>query len=100
MHCYVHGLSNVVHLIPDKNEWHRADIFLSLKIVLTLTNSVDNDEKPYSLAFHLCLHCLQKYPFRDFQHKKGLKNIVCPKIKVSYRPFIASTRFLNQGMYP
>ena len=33
-------------------------VFLSLKIVFVLANSVDPDEMPHSKAFHLGLHCL------------------------------------------
>ena len=33
-------------------------VFLSLKIVFVLANSVDPDEMLHSKAFHLCFHCL------------------------------------------
>ena len=33
-------------------------LFLSLKIVFVLANSVDPDEMQHSKAFHLGLHCL------------------------------------------
>ena len=36
--------------------------FLSLKIYFVLANSADPDEMHYA-AFHVGLHCLQKYPF-------------------------------------
>ena len=36
----------------------------------TLTNSVDPDETPHYVAFHLSLHCLSKCPFRGFQYTK------------------------------
>ena len=39
------------------------DIFLFLKIVLIIANSVDSDEMQHNAAFHLCLHCLPKYLF-------------------------------------
>ena len=42
------------------------DVFLSLKIVLTTAKSVDTDEMPHFVAFHLGLHCLPKYLFRGF----------------------------------
>ena len=49
--------------------------FLSLIIVLTSAKSVDPDEMPHSVAFHLGLHCLQNYPF-----SKGLnKPILLPE---------------------
>ena len=35
-------------------------VIQSLKIVFILANSVDPDEMPYSVAFHLGLHCLAK----------------------------------------
>ena len=44
-------------------------VFLSLKIDLILANSVDPDEMPHYAAFHLGLHCLLKYLFRDFSLK-------------------------------
>ena len=37
-----------------------------------LTSSVDIDEMLHYAAFHLGLHCLSEYPFRDFQYTKGL----------------------------
>ena len=36
----------------------------------TKTNSVDPDEMPHYVAFHLGLPCLQTYLFRGFQNKK------------------------------
>ena len=46
--------------------------FFCLKIIFTFTNSVDPDEMQHYAAFHLGLHCLQKYSFRGFPQKKGL----------------------------
>ena len=40
--------------------YNKAKI-LSLFIIFVLTNSVDPDEMSYYTAFHLGLHCLQKY---------------------------------------
>ena len=40
--------------------------FFCLKIIFTLTNSVDPDEMQHYAAFHLGLHCLQKYSFKGF----------------------------------
>ena len=37
----------------------------------TFTNSVDPDEMQQYAAFHLGLHCLQKYSFRGFPNTKG-----------------------------
>ena len=42
-----------------------------LKTFLTFTNSVNPDEMQHYAAFHLGLHCLQKYSFRDFPNSKG-----------------------------
>ena len=42
-----------------------------MKIFFTFTNSVDPDEMQHYAAFHLGLHCLQKYLFRGFPNSKG-----------------------------
>ena len=47
-------------------------------ILFTFTNSVDPDEMQHYAAFHLGLHCLQKYLFRGFP--KGW--ILCSKISI------------------
>ena len=36
-------------------------VFFCLKIIFTFTNSVGPDEMQHYAAFHLGLHCLQKY---------------------------------------
>ena len=41
-------------------------------VFFTFTNSEDPDELQHCAAFHLGLHCLQKYSFRDFPEYKGL----------------------------
>ena len=46
-------------------------MFLSLKIVLILANSVDPDEMQHYAAFHLDLDCSPKYPFSGLQYTKG-----------------------------
>ena len=46
------------------------DVFLSLKVVLIIANSVDPDEMQHYAAFHQGLHCLPKYSFSGLQHKK------------------------------
>ena len=38
-------------------------VFLPLKIVIILANSVDPDEMLHYAAFHLGIHCLLKYAF-------------------------------------
>ena len=48
-------------------------VLFCLKILFTFTNSVDPDEMQHEAAFHLGLHCLQKYSFRGFPKYKGLK---------------------------
>ena len=42
-----------------------------LRIVFTLTNSVDPDEMPCYAAFHLDIHYLSKYLLRVYQFTKG-----------------------------
>ena len=46
-------------------------VFFCVKIFFTFTNSVDPDEMQHYAAFHLGLHCLQKYSFRGFLNTKG-----------------------------
>ena len=46
-------------------------VFFHLKIFLTFTNSVDSDEMQHYAAFHLGLHCLQKYSFSGSPNTKG-----------------------------
>ena len=46
-------------------------VFLSLNINFVIANSADLDEMPHYAAFHLGLHCLPKYLFRDFWSSKG-----------------------------
>ena len=52
--------------------------FFCLKICFTFTNSVDPDEMHHYAAFHLGLHCLQKYSCRGFPRTD--KNVLglCP----------------------
>ena len=49
-------------------------MFMSLKNDLTSAKSVDPDEMPFYVTFHLGLHFLPKYPFRGFQSTKGYGN--------------------------
>ena len=52
------------------SEFANYYVFLSLKIVLISSKSVDPVEMPHSVAFYLGLHCLPKYPFKGFQQTK------------------------------
>ena len=45
------------------NKQTNKQAFFCLKIFLNFTNSVDPDEMQHFAAFHLGLHCLQKYSF-------------------------------------
>ena len=57
-------------------------MFFCLKILFTFTNSVDPDEMKHSAAFHLCLHCLQKYlVYGVSRYNIGLKYSVCSSIE-------------------
>ena len=58
--------------------WCQVIIFKKYCILLsedffTFTNSIDPDEMQHYAAFHLGLHCLQKYSFRGFPNTKGFK---------------------------
>ena len=48
-------------------------VFFCLKIIFNFTNSVDPGEMQHYAAFHLGLHCLQKYLFTGFPEHKGLR---------------------------
>ena len=41
-----------------------------MKICFIFANSVDLDEMPHYVAFHLGLHCLPKYLFAGIQNEK------------------------------
>ena len=44
-----------------------------MNFVLILANSADPDEMQLYAAFHLGLHCLPEYLFREFPYTIGLK---------------------------
>ena len=46
-------------------------VFPFLKIAFVFANSVDPDEMPHYVAFHLALHCLPKYIFRSHWYSRG-----------------------------
>ena len=51
-------------------EFPNYDEYIYLKIVFTLTNGADPDEMRQNAAFHLDLHYLPKYSFKDLQYTK------------------------------
>ena len=57
----------IVYIVGSQVIISKNIVFLSLKIEYVIANSTDPDEMPHNAAFHLGLHCLQKYPFRDFK---------------------------------
>ena len=48
-------------------------VFFCLVSLFTFTDSADPDEMQHYAAFHLGLHCLQKYSFRGSPNTKKLK---------------------------
>ena len=44
---------------------------VSMKIDSVPANSADPDDMPHYAAYHLCLRCFPKYPFRGFWYPKG-----------------------------
>ena len=64
-----------VYLLGSQVEFSKLCLslfeFLSFKVVLILANSVDPDEIQQNAAFHLGLHLLPPYPYRDFQYTKS-----------------------------
>ena len=59
-------ISRGVRLYVSKNI-----VFFCLKIFFNSTNRIVADEMPHYAAFHLGLHCLQKYSFSGFPNTKG-----------------------------
>ena len=45
-----------------RSEYLSFKIFLSMKIVFILAISIDPDEIPHYVAFHLCIQCFPKSP--------------------------------------
>ena len=64
VHCTYLGVSG--YNLKEKNI-----VLFCLKIFFTFTNSVDPDEMQHYAAFHLGLHCLQKYSLWGFPNTKG-----------------------------
>ena len=64
------GLS-IVYFKGSLENFRKHYIFLSVKIVLILTNSADPDKMHHQAAFHFGLHCLPKCLFRGFKYAKG-----------------------------
>ena len=57
-----------MHFKASKVEFSKVlCFFFHRRFVLILANSEDPDEMQHCAAFHLCLHCLPKYPFRGLQ---------------------------------
>ena len=56
----------IIHCTYDikKSKAINKIVFISLKIISTIANSVDPDVMPHYAAFHLGLNCLPKYAFR------------------------------------
>ena len=59
----------IVYLKELKVEFLNYDVYLSMKVVLNLTNNADPDEMQHYAAFHLGLHCLPKYTFKGLKGK-------------------------------
>ena len=64
------GYSIVHNLGVSSFNFQNNIVFFCLKIFFTFTNCEDPDEMQHYAAFHLGLHCLQKYSFRGFPNTK------------------------------
>ena len=64
VHCADLGVSGYSIVLKFFSILLSEDLF-------SFTNSVDQDEMQLYAAFHLGLHCLQKYSFRGFPNTKG-----------------------------
>ena len=58
--------------------------FFWLKIFFTFTNSEDPDEMQHYAAFHLGLHCLQKFLFRGFPTQGNTQFLVLRVARSSF----------------
>ena len=52
-------------IIPQPQKIYRISFSEDL-IDFVLANSADPDEMQHHAAFHMGIHCLPKYPFKDF----------------------------------
>ena len=52
------------------------------EIIFTFTYSVDTDVMQHYAAFHLGLHCLQKYSFRGFPNTNGYESVIIFQVTV------------------
>ena len=56
------GITPVLYILRDhRSAFPIMKYFFLWRFFFTLTNSVDPDEMPHHVAFHLGLHCLSKY---------------------------------------
>ena len=96
VHCIFLGMSGY--------DFEKNIVFFCLETHFTITNSVDPDEMQHDAAFHLGLHCLQKYSFRSFPEYKEFTHwnthnspsaiTVC--LSVSFKLFL-SRLFVNKN---
>ena len=73
--------------------------FLCLKTFFTFTNSVDPDEMQQHAAFHLDLHCLQRYVFRGFPKFKG-RELISGAFGLNARLFVPLFRLKFIHSFP
>ena len=67
-----HSKFGIVHYTYlGVSDFNFKRLYSLFKDHFTLTNNVDPDEMQHYAAFHLGLHCLQKYSFRGFPNAKG-----------------------------
>ena len=67
------GIVHCTYLGVSGYNFQKNIVFFCLKIFFTFSKSVDPDEMQHFAAFHLGLHCLQKYSFRGFGRIQRVK---------------------------
>ena len=67
---HIETISVRLPIVYFKGNFLNYDIFLPLKVVLIISNSVDPDEMQHNAAFYLGRYCLLKYSLRGFQFTK------------------------------
>ena len=75
-----------------------CEVFLSVKVVLILANSVDSDEMQHYATFHLGLHCMSSACSGVSSIKWVIGGIfgICNKYKnLMYLPILIAVSFID-----
>ena len=62
-------MDGLLYILRGTGYYFNKMVFLSLKIIFVLANSLDPDEMPHNAAIHLGLHCLPTCTLRSIPIK-------------------------------